>query len=394
MGRVQGLGWDSIRQAVLDGVGLRLGRRATRCRWLLGGLALMLAASAAFAQNSASAPSPATPAAPAAANKEAAPAPAQTSVRIRVDVVSVPVTVIDRHRRPVIDLEKDDFQIFEDDVPQTIKYFSREMRPPLRIGLILDTSNSARPALQFEKDAASEFVFNMLQGRSSKHQIFLQTFDAASSIVQDFTNEPERLNEKIHGLKAGGGKALYDAIYFACREKMLTSGPPENMRRVLVLISDGRDVQSTHTLEEAISMARRSETVIYTLGNSSYGFSNTGDPVLADIAEETGGAAFFPLANTPGTDLGTGYLSHGQIGDGETSQNKGLGAETGMYSAARLVQLADSLEAIRHELDEQYSIGYTPTNTKVDGTFRTIHVEARRKNLTIRAKPGYLAPAE
>jgi len=258
--------------------------------------------------------------------------------------------------------------------------------------LILDTSNSARPALQFEKDAASEFVFNLLQGRSSQHQIFLQTFDATSSIIQDFTNEPERLNEKIHALKAGGGKALYDAIYFACREKMLISGPPENTRRVLVIISDGRDVQSTHTLEEALSMARRSETVIYTLGNSSYGFSNAGDPVLADIAEETGGAAFFPLAKTPGTDLGTGYLSHGQIGD--TSQNKGLGAETGRFSAARLVQLADSLEAIGHELNEQYSIGYTPTNTKRDGTFRSIRVEARRKSLTVRARPGYLAPAE
>ena len=387
---MQGLGWDSIRQGVLEG-GLSLGRRATCC-WLLGGLALMLAASVGFAQNSASSRGPATQAPTAGANQEAAPASGQPSVRVRVDVVSVPVTVIDRLGRPVIDLEKGDFRIFEDDVPQTIKYFSREMRPPLRIGLILDTSNSARPALQFEKDAASEFVFNMLQGRSSKHQIFLQTFDATSSIVQDFTNEPERINEKIHTLKAGGGKAVYDAIYFACREKMLTSGPPENMRRVLVLISDGRDVQSTHTLEEAVSMARRSETVIYTLGNSSYGFSNTGDPVLSDIAEETGGAAFFPLAKTPGTDLGSGYLSHGQIGD--TSQNKGLGAETGMYSAARLVQLADSLEAIRHELDEQYSIGYTPTNTKPDGTFRTIRVEARRKGLTIRAKPGYLAPAE
>ena len=388
---MQGLGSDSIRHGAFEG-GLGRGRRARRRNWLLSGLALMLAAGAGFAQNSASSPPAATAALTAAANQEAAPAAAEAPVRVRVDVVSVPVTVIDRQGRPVINLGKADFRIFEDGAPQTIKYFSREMRPPLRVGLILDTSNSARPALQFEKDAASEFVFNMLQGRSSQHQIFLQTFDATSSIIQDFTNEPERLNEKIHALKAGGGKALYDAIYFACREKMLISGPPENTRRVLVIISDGRDVQSTHTLEEALSMARRSETVIYTLGNSSYGFSNTGDPVLADIAEETGGAAFFPLAKTPGTDLGTGYLSHGQIGD--TSQNKGLGAETGRFSAARLVQLADSLEAIGHELNEQYSIGYTPTNTKRDSTFRSIRVEARRKSLTVRARPGYLAPAE
>jgi VWFA-related protein len=309
-----------------------------------------------------------------------------------VEVVNVPVTVLDKRGRPVINLEKDDFQIFEDNVPQMIKYFSREMRQPLRIGLILDTSNSARPALQFEKDAASEFVFNMLQGRSSKHQIFLQTFDATSSIIHDFTNDPELLNEKIRLLKAGGGKALYDAIYFACREKMLNSGPVENTRRVLVLVSDGRDVQSEHTLEEALSMTRKAETIIYAIANAAYGYQNVGDPILERLATETGGAAYFPLAETPGTDLGTGYFSHGQIGD--TSQNKGLGASTGIYSATRLMQLADSLESIGKELNEQYSLGYTPTNNKADGTFRSIRVEARRKGLTIRAKTGYFAASE
>lgn len=320
-----------------------------------------------------------------------APPQEPTRLRVNVEVVNVPVTVLDKRGRAVIDLGRDDFEIFEDGVPQSIKYFSREIRQPLRIGLILDTSNSARRALQFEKDAASQFVFDMLKGRSSKNHIFLQTFDATSSIIQDFTNDPQELNEKIRGLKAGGGKALYDAIYFACREKMLNSGPPENTRRVLIVVSDGRDVQSEHALDEALSMARRAETIIYTLGNTAYGFANEGDPTLERIAEETGGAAFFPLAETYGTDYGTGYFSHGQIGD--SSQNKGLGASTGIFSASRLIQLADSLDAIGRELNEQYSIGYTPSNTKADGTFRTIRVEARRKGLTIRAKTGYFAPS-
>jgi VWFA-related protein len=363
---------------------------------LLAGLVLVFFPGLGMAQNTASNPSTPTPATGsdslAIASKETPPPSQQTTIRLKVEVVNVPVTVLDRRGRPVIDLGKNDFQVFEDNIPQTIKYFSREMRQPLRIGLILDTSNSARAALQFEKDAASEFVFNMLQGRSSKHQIFLQTFDATSSIIQDFTNDPEMLNEKLRGLKAGGGKALYDAIYFACREKMLPSGPPENMRRVLVVVSDGRDVQSEHTLEEALSMARRAETIIYTLGNISHGYNNPGDPILEQLAEATGGAAYFPLEQTPGTDLGTGYFSHGQIG--ETSQNKGLGASTGIYSASRLMQLADSLESIGRELNEQYSIGYTPTNDKADGTFRAIRVEARRKGLIIRAKTGYFAPSE
>jgi VWFA-related protein len=331
-----------------------------------------------------------TPVGP-ASNQGATPTSPQ-KIGVRVEVVNVSVTVLDKRGRPVIDLNKEDFQVLENGVPQAIRYFSREMRQPLRIGLILDTSNSARPALQFEKDAASEFVFNMLQGRSSKNQIFLQTYDATSSIIQDFTNDPEMLNEKIRGLKAGGGKALFDAIYFACKEKMMNTGPPANTRRVLVVVSDGRDVESQHSLDEAISMARKAETLVYTLGNAAYGYANPADKILEIISVETGGAAFFPLEETPGTDFGTGYLSHGQIGD--TSQNKGLGAATGVYSATRLVQLADALESIGHELNEQYSLGYTPANNKADGTYRTIRVVARRKDVKVRAKPGYFAATE
>jgi len=357
-----------------------------------GGLATVVFALPATSQDAASqaATQSTSTAKPGASVDE--PIPPVSKIVTRVEVVNVPVTVLDRRGRPVIDLNRDDFEVYEDDKPQTIRYFSREMRQPLRIGLVLDTSNSARPALQFEKDAASEFVFNMLQGRSSRNQIFLQTFDATSSIIQDFTSDPQILNEKILGMKAGGGKALYDAIYFACKEKMVKSGAPANTRRILVLVSDGRDVASEHTIEEAISMARKAETLIYTIDNTSYGYANTAQKILERLAVETGGAAQDPLEETPGTDIGTGYLSHGQIG--ETSQNKGLGAATGIYSATRLMQLADSLEAIGRELNEQYSIGYTPTNDRLDGTFRAIRVEARRKGVTVRAKPGYFAAAE
>lgn len=320
------------------------------------------------------------------------PASADHPIRVRVQVVSVPVSVLDKRGLPVIDLNQSDFRVYEDGKLQAIRYFTREPLPPLRIGLILDTSNSARPQLSFEKDAASEFIFNMLQVRASKNLVFLQTFDAASSIAQDFTDDPEILNEKIRKLKAGGGKALYDAIYYACREKMLNAGPPEQFRRVLVVISDGIDVESKHTFDEAISMARRAETVIYLIANAPYGFTNPGDKILADIAQLTGGAALFPLREAVGTDMETGYLSHGQIG--ETSQNKGLGAETGKFSAEKLVHLAEALESIGRELNDQYSLGYAPTNDAVDGTYRAIKVEVARRGVQVRTKAGYFATAE
>ena len=324
--------------------------------------------------------------------EESPPSATRSHIRVRVEVVNVPVTVLNKRGGLVIDLTKDDFQVFEDGVQQSIRYFNRETQIPLRIGLVLDTSNSARRQLSFETDAASEFAFTVLHGGSSKNQMFLQTYDAASSIIQDFTNDPDLFNEKTRGLKAGGGKALYDAIYFACREKMLKAGQPEDTRRILVVISDGLDVQSQHSLDEAISMARKTETMIYTIGNAAYGYSNPGDKLLEKISADTGGAAFFPLRYTPGTNLETGYLSHGQIGD--TSQNKGLGAETGKFSAERLVRLADSLQAISRELDEQYNIGYTPTRGALDGTYRSIKVVATRRGVTLRWKPGYFASPE
>jgi len=361
------------------------------------GLAAMGVGAGALGALAQQATPPAVPTAPAAAEDTAHPAgnapQAKTpTIRATVQLVNVPVTTFNKRGMPVIDLNMEDFQVFEDGVEQKITRFERETSTPLRVGLIVDTSNSARPKLPYEKEAASEFVFQVLRSGGTKNQVFLQTFDATSSILQDFTNDPDVLNDKIQALKSGGGKALYDAIYSACRDKMFKSGPPEESRRILVVLTDGLDVQSQHTLDQTVSMARMSETMVYTVGTSSYGFSNTGDKLLEDISNETGGYASFPTRETPGADLEAGYLSHGQIG--ETSQNKGLGVETGKYSAERLIQLADALQAIGRNLDEEYTLSYRPLRDTMDGTYRSIKVVVARRGVTLRWKPGYFATPE
>jgi Ca-activated chloride channel family protein len=332
---------------------------------------------------------PATPSPSANAPQVQNPTPATNPIRARVELVNVPLTAFNKRGMPVIDLNPDEFQVFEDGVEQKITHFERESKTPLRVGLILDTSNSARRQLSYEKDAATEFIFQILRSGGTKNEIFLQTFDASSSIIKDFTNDPDALHEKIDSLKSGGGKALYDAIYTACRDKMTKSGQPEDVRRILVVLSDGLDVQSQHTLDQAVSMARMTETMVYTVGTAAYGYENPGDKLLGDLSSETGGYASYPLRETPGTDLETGYLSHGQIGD--TSQNKGLGAETGRFSAERLVNIAETLELIGRNLDEQYTLGYKPIRDDLDGTYRKIQVVTSRRGVTMRWKPGYFA---
>ncbi len=338
---------------------------------------------------------PSAPAAPVPGNVagpgETAVPPNTPTIHSTVELVNVPVTALTRQRQRVINLNMDELKVYEDGVEQKIEHFERETRTPLRIGLILDTSNSARRNLSYEQEAARQFTDDVLTGGVS-NQAFLETFDASTSIVQDFTGDPDLMSEKIEGLKAGGGKALYDAIFYACKEKMLKTGPREEVRRILIVVSDGLDIQSKHTLDQVVSMARLAETMIFTVGTAPYGFENPGDKLLEEMSTETGGYPSFPLRDAPGTDEESGYLSHEEIGS--TSQNKGLGAGTGELSAERLSNLVVGLETIAKELSEQYTIGYKPLRSSMDGSYRSIRVETTRHGVTLRWKPGYFASAE
>lgn len=283
-----------------------------------------------------------------------------------VELVNLLATVLNRRGKFVTDLSKEDFRVHEDDRAQQIRFFSRETDLPLRIGLLLDTSNSIRDRLKFEQEAAIDFLHAVV--RRKKDLAFLMSFDNEADLLQDYTDDLNTLQEVILKQRAGGGTALYRGVYNACTGHLmdppLPKGDPAEVRRILVVISDGLDSDpSGPSRGQAIEMCQRASTAIYAISTSTdwLSFSGTtpkkyhktpGDDVLAQFAEETGGRAFFPY---------------------------------------RADDLAQSFQDIGEELRSQYSIAYTPTNRIADGRFRRIRVEVERKGLTVRARKGYYA---
>jgi Ca-activated chloride channel family protein len=338
-------------------------------------LALLLFPLAGRAQQSSPDTKPQAPASapPAAPNQEPAQQGNQT-IRVPVNLVDVLFTVLNRRNKLVPELEKADFKIFDDKSPQEIRYFSKQTDLPLRIGMLLDTSNSIRDRIKFEQDASVNFLFSVL--RHNKDEAFVMTFDDEPQIVQAFTGDTNALRDQITRTRAGGGTAIYDAIYEAC-VKELSHPPrppgdqPDVVRRVMILISDGEDNLSTHTRADAIEMAQRTSVVIYTISTSTQWVSlsqtdpsktgdrkyhlTDGDKILQELAEETGGRAFFPY---------------------------------------HVDDLDQSFQDIGDELRNQYSIAYLPTNYVLDGRYHKIRIEVPdHKGYQVRARRGYFARA-
>jgi len=328
---------------------------------------------AAPAKRQDAAQQPAPPQQP-AAQEPAATRQDQGKITQTVNLVDVLFTVLNRRNKLVPDLEKDDFRIFDDKSPQAIRYFSRQTDLPLRIGLLMDTSNSIRDRLKFEQDAATSFLFSVI--RHNRDQAFVMTFDDEPALVQTFTDDAGRLRDEIVKTRAGGGTAVYDAIYEACRTQLShpprpPGDQPDVVRRVMILISDGDDNLSNHTRSEAIEMAQRTSVVIYTISTSTQWIQlsqtdpekaanrkthlTEGDKILHDIAEETGGRAFFPY---------------------------------------HVDDLDQSFQDIGDELRNQYSIAYIPTNYILDGKYHKIRIEIpEHKGYQVRARRGYFAKA-
>ena len=276
--------------------------------------------------------------------------PDSAPIRAEVTRVNMLFTVTDKHGRFVTDLGKSDFEVFENKKGQNILEFTSETDLPLRLAILIDTSNSIRDRFRFQQEAATNFI-NSVMRRQDKAVIV--SFDTAAELVADLTSDTNVLENAVRNLRPGGGTALYDAIYFACKEKLMLDQPMYKFRRAMVILSDGEDNESRYSREQALEMAQRADTVIYTISTNISHVETDGDKIMRYFAEQTGGVSFFPF---------------------------------------QAKDLNQSFENVANELRHQYNLFYRPEPLKADGLYHSVQIKVRgRKDLVVRARRGYYA---
>jgi VWFA-related protein len=281
------------------------------------------------------------------------PVQADEPTRIQVDVTRVDMlfTVTDKKGRFVTNLVKDDFEVIEGKKQQVVQEFAAESDLPLRLGILIDTSNSIRTRFKFEQEAAIEFINNVV--RTNQDKAMVVSFDTKAELVADLITDTERLSTSIRNLRPGGGTAFYDAVYFACRDKLSQDQPRHKFRRAIIIVTDGDDNQSNYTRDQALEMAQKADVVIYTISTNDSKIESDGDKILKYFAAETGGRAFFPF---------------------------------------RVEDLEQSFENIANELRHQYDISYKPEPLKTDGLFHNVEMRVKgRKDLVVHVRKGYYA---
>ena len=276
------------------------------------------------------------------------------TIRKRVNEVNVLFIAMDKHGKFVRDLSKDDFSFLDDHKPpQEIVKFSQQTDLPLQLGLLIDTSGSVHGRFQFEQDAATGFLEHTI--RQHYDHAFVMGFNSHTKVIQDFTDNVSLLSAGVQRLESGGGTALFQAIYAACKEKLLKDDSDRPMRRALIVVSDGEDNQSEVSKQQAIEMAQRAQVIIYTISTDDSGLILRGDKILQQLADATGGRAFFPF---------------------------------------KMKDIKSSFSAIEDELRSQYVVSYHPADFDADGRYRSIEITALKKDLQVRARKGYFAPQQ
>ena len=276
----------------------------------------------------------------------------KTRIILEVTRVNLLFTVTDKKGRFVTNLGRNDFEVSENRRSQNILEFAAETDLPLRIAILLDTSNSVRDRFRFIQEAAIEFINSVVRPKQDK--TMLVSFDTSAELVADLSEDTDKMAGQIRDLRPGGGTSLYDAVYFACRDKLGREQPRHKFRRAMVILSDGEDNQSRVTRDQALEMAQKADVVIYTISTNITRIETDGDKVLKYLAAETGGLSFFPF---------------------------------------KVEDLGQSFENIANELRHQYNIFYRPEPLKTDGQYQLVDVRVKgRRDLVVRARKGYFAP--
>jgi Ca-activated chloride channel homolog len=222
------------------------------------------------------------------------------------------------------------------------------------VGIMIDTSTSIHSRFKFEQQAANEFLLQIVKAKSDR--AFVMGFDVTPTVTQNWTNDLDGLETGVNKLSPGGGTALFDAVYTACRDKLLDESRGQDpVRKALILLSDGDDNQSRVYLNEAIKMCQRSETIIYAISTNWTPSRGVGDKVMSQLASETGGQVFFPPS---------------------------------------VEEVSNSFKEIEEELRSQYALTYTPSDFKTDGAFRSIYLYCNDRRYQVRTRKGYFAPRQ
>jgi len=293
------------------------------------------------------------------------------TLKVQTNLVNVFVTVRDKRNAIITDLTKDDFKVYEDGQEQKVAYFAKETNMPITLGILIDTSGSMQNILGAEQDTASRFVHDIMRKRDEAMVI---SFDFDINLLADFTEDTSVLERAIRGTQINavssggvvtpgtlptgqnGGTDLYDAVYLACHDELSTQAG----RKAIILLTDAEDTGSKLSLQQGIEAAQRADTVIHVLRLADepfyfgMGIGYSGASVARKMADETGGREI------------------------EVRSEKSLDK---------------AFDVISEELRSQYVVGYYPSNTKHDGSFRKIKVEVNKQDTKVLARKGYYAPS-
>jgi len=295
------------------------------------------------------------------------------TLKVNVNVVQLFFNVKDKHGALIPNLTKDDFEVYEDGKLQTTKYFTAESNLPLTLGMLIDSSGSQLRVLDMEKEVGGAFLKQIL---TDKDLAYVLDFNVDASLVQDYTRDTQRLQRALNSVRinsgvtmptlpgAGGGPVptaasagtvLFDAVYLSSHDMLAK----EVGRKAMILLTDGQDEGSKLKLQDAIEAAQKADAIVYVLlcadrgfyGGMGFGYNGEGD--MRKLTEQTGGRVI----------------------------NVG----------SKFDKLREAFDQIASELRSQYNIGYTPTNAKLDGSYRKLEIKSKQQGYKIQTRAGYYA---